>query len=142
MRISFAAVALIAACVLAGCFEGPQGAPGPQGAAGPSGPQGPQGLPGAPGAPGPPGGTGPTGAVGPPGPTGPAGPPGPPSRTQLHALREAACESGCQLICAQGEKLVSATCPGGSIQITRIADSDAAICTGSPGPGLALCISQ
>jgi hypothetical protein len=60
----------------------------------------------------------------------------------LHALHEAACESRCELICSQNEKLASVTCPGGSIQITRIADSEAAICTGSPGPGLALCIGQ
>ena len=93
-----------------------------------------------PGVAGAPGGTGPTGAVGPPGPPGPAGSPGTPGPTLLHALHEPACESRCELICSQDEKLVSVTCPGGNIQISRIGDSEAAVCTGTQGPGLALCI--
>jgi hypothetical protein len=46
MRPFAAAVALIAAFSLTGCFEraqGPQGPAGPPGAAGPAGPQGPAG---------------------------------------------------------------------------------------------------
>jgi len=38
MRVSIAALALIAAFTLAGCFEEPQGPAGPQGAAGAPGP--------------------------------------------------------------------------------------------------------
>jgi hypothetical protein len=67
--------------LLAGCFEGPQGAKGEQGAqgaAGPQGQQGPQGPPGERGPPGPEGATGAIGRAGPAGPIGPAGPAGPP----------------------------------------------------------------
>jgi hypothetical protein len=34
------------------------------------------------------------------------------------------------------------TCPGGSIRINAIAESNAATCTGASGPALALCIQQ
>jgi len=146
MRIGLAAaIGLIAILPLGGCFEGPEGPPGPQGrpgVVGPEGAQGPAGKAGEPGLPGSPGPPGPTGEVGPAGQPGPAGPPGPPGPTTLHALSEPACRSRCELICSPNEKLVSVTCPGGKIEITRIADSEAAICTGAPGPGLALCIRQ
>ena len=95
-----------------------------------------------PGAAGPPGADGPTGAVGSTGPAGPAGPPGPPGPTTLHVVNEAACDTTCQLICSTDEKLASVTCPGGNIQIRKIGDSEAATCSGSPGPALALCLRQ
>jgi Collagen triple helix repeat (20 copies) len=142
MRAFISAVAMIAAFSLAGCFEGPQGPQGAQGPAGPPGAQGPQGLPGAPGVAGPPGADGPTGAVGATGAAGPPGPPGPAGPASLRPLNETACGTECQLICNPGERLVSVTCPGGSIQIRKIADSDAATCSGSPGPALALCLRQ
>jgi hypothetical protein len=113
-------VALVAAVSLAGCFEGPQG---PAGAQGETGPQGPPGV------------------KGDAGPAGPAGPPGPTGATGLHALRqECASGSNCDLTCSPGEKLISATCPGGNILITRNADIESAACSNSPGPALALCI--
>jgi hypothetical protein len=120
MRAALTMVALAAAFALAGCFEGPQGPAGAQGDAGP------QGAPGV---------KGDTGAAGPAGPAGPAG------STGLHALRQA-CASGnnCDLTCGPGEKLISVTCPGGTIQITRNADIEAASCSNSPGPALALCM--
>jgi hypothetical protein len=140
MRVSIAVAALIAAFSLAGCFEGPQGPPGAPGPAGPPGAQGPQGLPGVPGTAGRPGADGPTGAVGTTGPAGPAGPPGPPGPASLRALNQPACDTKCELICNTDEKLVSVTCPGGAIQIRKIGSSDAATCSGSPGPALALCL--
>jgi Collagen triple helix repeat (20 copies) len=140
MRVAILVVALIAAFSLTGCFEGPQGPQGPQGQAGPPGPQGPQGLPGVPGIAGRPGADGPTGAVGATGPAGPAGPPGLPGPTSLRALTQPACDTKCELICNTDEKLVSVTCPGGSIQIRKVGDSDAATCSGSPGPALGLCL--
>lgn len=142
MRAFMTVVALIAAFSLAGCFEGPQGPQGPAGPAGPPGAKGEQGLPGAPGAAGPPGAEGPTGAVGATGPAGPAGPPGPAGPTTLRVLNEPACDNKCELICNTGEKLASVTCPGGTIQVRKIGDSDAATCSGSPGPALALCLTQ
>ena len=121
MRASMALIALVAAFSLAGCFEGPQGPAGAQGDTGP------QGLPGV------------KGEVGP---QGPAGPPGPAGSTGLHALRQDACaaEHNCDLTCSPGEKLISVTCPGGTVQISRIADIEAASCSNSPGPALALCM--
>jgi hypothetical protein len=121
MRAAMALVALVAAISLAGCFEGPQG---PAGAQGDSGPPGPPGV---------------KGEVGP---QGPAGPPGPAGSTGLHALRQDACaaENNCDLTCSPGEKLISVTCPGGTVQISRIADIEAASCSNSPGPALALCM--
>jgi hypothetical protein len=120
MRTASTLVVLAAAFALAGCFEGAQGPPGPQGDAGP------QGAPGA---------KGDTGSIGPAGPVGPAGSSG------LHALRQN-CSSGnnCDLTCSPSEKLISVTCPGGTIQITRNADIEAASCSNSPGPALALCM--
>jgi hypothetical protein len=43
-------------------------------------------------------------------------------------------------LCGAGEKLVSVTCPGGTIEIGKNADSEVASCSGSPGPALALCM--
>jgi len=157
MRAFAAAIALTAAISLAGCFEGPQGsqgaagppgargaagAIGPQGEKGPPGPQGERGLPGPAGIAGPPGPAGAAGGVGPAGPAGPAGPPGPAASAGLHALSEPACETKCELICSPAETLVSVTCPGGTIQISKIADSDTATCTGASAPALALCVKQ
>lgn len=154
MRAFAAAVALIAAFSLAGCFEGaqgpqgPAGAPGaagpagPQGAAGPPGPQGEKGLAGAVGIAGPPGPAGAAGGVGPAGPPGPEGPPGSAGTAGLHAVSETACDSKCELLCSAGEKLVSVTCPSGTIWIGRTAESETATCSNSPGPALALCMKR
>ena len=122
MRILLAVMSLATALSLAGCFEGPQGPAGQQGAAGPPGPAGQKGDAG---------------------PIGPQGPPGPVGATGLHALRQD-CGAGsqCDLTCSPGEKLVSATCPGGTVSITRNADIESAICSNSPGPALALCMKQ
>ena len=60
----------------------------------------------------------------------------------LRALREVACETRCELICTPDETLVSATCPGGTLQIERIGDSDAATCRGVSGTALALCMKH
>jgi hypothetical protein len=121
MRAAMAIVALVAAFSLAACFDGPQGPAGPQGDAGPQGPPGVKGEAG---------------------PIGPAGPAGPAGSTGLHALREGACANGnnCDLTCSPGEKLISVTCPGGAIQISKTADIEAATCSNSPGPALALCM--
>jgi hypothetical protein len=157
MRAFAGAIALVAAFSLSACFEGaqgPQGAagpPGPQGAAGAAGPQGPagppgpqgeKGLAGAVGVAGPPGPAGAGGGVGPAGPAGPEGPPGPAGSAGLHALSEAACDTKCELLCSAGEKLVSVTCPGGTIWIGRTAESETATCSNSPGPALALCVKR
>jgi hypothetical protein len=147
MRLSVAIIALTIGFSLAGCFEGPQG---PQGPAGPAGPPGPQGadVPGPPGPAGPPGPPGPRGPDGAGGGIGPAGPPGPPGpagsagATGLHALSAPACDTKCELICSAGEKLISVTCPGGTIHIEEIADSNSASCMGASGAALALCIRQ
>ena len=120
MRVTMALVALVAAISLAGCFEGPQGPAGPAGADGAQGPPGQKGDAGPPGQ---------------------AGPPGPTGATGLHALREnCAAGSNCDLTCSPGEKMVSATCPGGTVQISRNADIESASCSNSPGPALALCM--
>jgi hypothetical protein len=120
MRATMALVALVAAISLAGCFEGPQGPAGPPGADGAQGPPGDKGDAGPPGQ---------------------AGPPGPTGATGLHALRQdCAAGSNCDLTCSPGEKMVSATCPGGTVQITRNADIESASCSNSPGPALALCM--
>jgi hypothetical protein len=121
MRASLTIVALIAAFTLAGCFDGPQGPAGPQGDAGPPGPQGVKGDTG---------------------PIGPAGQPGAPGTSGLHALRQEGCGQGsnCDLTCSPGEKLISVTCPGGTIAITRNADIEAATCSSATGPALALCM--
>jgi hypothetical protein len=121
MRISMALVVLLAAALVAGCSQGPQGPAGQQGDAGPQGP---------------PGQTGPAGPQGPPGPPGPAG------ATGLHRLRQASCgpSNSCDLTCSPGEKLVSVTCPGGAITINKSADIESASCSNTPGPALALCM--
>jgi Collagen triple helix repeat (20 copies) len=122
MRASLAIVAVAAAFTLAGCFDGPQGPPGPQGDAGPQGPQGVKGETG---------------------PIGPSGPPGAAGSSGLHALRQEGCGQGgsnCDLTCSPGEKLISVTCPGGTIAISRNADIEAATCTSATGPALALCM--
>jgi hypothetical protein len=121
MRISITVVALVAAFALAGCFEGAQGPPGPQGDAGPQGPQGAKGE---------------TGPIGPP------GAPGAPGSSGLHALRQGGCgqSSNCDFTCSPGEKLISVTCPGGAIAITRNGDIESATCSSATGPALALCM--
>ncbi len=60
----------------------------------------------------------------------------------MHALSEAACDTKCELLCSAGEKLVSVTCPGGTIWIGRTAESETATCSNSPGPALALCMKR
>ena len=167
MRAMLLTVALLGLIVVGGCEQkseqpakaeqgpqgppgsagpiGPKGDPGSQGPAGPSGPQGPAGLAGPPGPPGPPGQPGPDGAgggVGPAGPSGPAGPPGPAGTTSLHTLKQAGCDTRCELICSPGEMLVSVICPGGRIHIEEIAESNSASCIGASGPAIALCVRQ
>ena len=123
MRASMAIVAVFAAFTLAGCFEGSQGPAGAQGDPGPAGPPGVKGDAG---------------------PGGPAGPPGPMGSSGLHALRQNACgqTSNCDLTCSPGERLVSVTCPGGAITISKNADIEAAACSNASGPALALCMKQ
>jgi collagen triple helix repeat protein len=123
MRVTTAIVALVAAIFIAGCSQSQPG------------PAGPQGDPGS---------QGPPGEAGATGPQGPAGPPGPVGATGLHALRNESCGQGsnCDLTCSPGEKLVSVTCPGGTVTITRNADIEAAACGNTPGPALALCMKQ
>jgi hypothetical protein len=140
MRLSIAVVALAAGLSLTGCFEGPQGQQGPPGPAGPPGPPGPQGKQGLPGPAGPPGPAGASGGVGPAGPAGSVGATGHAGTAALHALTAPACETRCELICSEGEQLVSVTCPGGKIQIGKDAESEMATCVGGSGPGSALCM--
>ena len=123
MRASLAVVAVVAAFALAGCFEGPAGPAGPPGDTGPQGPAGVKGDTGL---------------------AGPAGPPGPMGSTGLHPLHKEGCGQGsnCDFTCGPGERLVSVTCPGGTIAITRNADIDSATCTSATGPALALCMKQ
>jgi hypothetical protein len=121
---------------------GPKGDLGPQGPAGPPGAQGPGGVAGPPGPPGPAGPDGAGGGVGPAGPPGPPGPAGPAGSTGLHALRQPACNTKCELICSPGEILVSVTCPGGRIHIEEIAESNSASCISASGPAVALCMRQ
>jgi Collagen triple helix repeat (20 copies) len=145
MRALVAVVVVIAAFSLTGCFEGqtgapgPAGPPGPTGSAGPEGPQGPAGPPGPQGEKGTPGAAG---AVGPAGPAGSVGPPGPAGTAGFHALSEAGCDTKCVLLCAAGEKIVSVTCPGGTIWIGKTAETETATCSNSSGPALALCMKQ
>jgi hypothetical protein len=135
MRAAVAMAALIATTVsLAGCFEGPQGPAGAAGPGGPPGPQGPPGPKGDPGAIGEAGTRGPPGLVGPPGPAGPAG------FNALHALSQDSCTAVCNLACNPGEQIVSVTCPGGTIKITRGGAAESATCGGTPSPALALCL--
>jgi Collagen triple helix repeat (20 copies) len=161
MRISIATIALIAAFSLAGCSKGPEGPAGAQGPAGPQGPKGEQGPPGPQGAKGDPGlagPQGPKGEQGPPGPqgpqgakgeqgapgqAGPAGQAGPPGLAGgLRALKRDRCDTSekCDLECSPGEKLVSVTCPNGTIEFSKT--DEAVTCSNSPGPALALCIRQ
>ena len=168
MRISIAIIAVVAAFSLAGCSQGPQGPAGPQGPKGEQGPPGPQGAKGEQGGPGPQGPQGAKGEQGPPGPQGPQGAkgeqggpgpqgaqgakgeqgptgeagPGSAGATGLHALKQDRCDTStiCNLECSPGEKLVSVTCPSGIIELSKT--EEAATCSNSPGPALALCIRQ
>jgi len=151
MRAAISLIAAGAALAVAACSPGPQGAkgeqgpPGPQGAQGEQGPPGPQGAKGDQGISGPQGTEGAKGEQGPPGSTGPAGlagPAGPAGSTGLRALRLDRCDTSanCDLECYPGEKLVSVTCPGGTIEISKT--DEAATCSNSLGPALALCIRQ
>ena len=146
MRLSIAVVALVLGFALAGCFEGPQGPQGPAGPPGPAGPAGPQGQGAGPaglaGSPGPPGPDGAGGGAGPAGPPGPPGPAGPAGTTGLQALSQPASDTKYELICSPGDKLVSVTCPGGTIHIEEIADFNSASCIHGSGPALALCMRQ
>ena len=121
LRTSLAIVAVVAAFTLAGCFEGAQGPAGPQGDAGPQGPQGAKGR------------LGRSVLQVPPGASGTSG---------LHALRQPGCgqASNCDLTCSPGEKLISVTCPGGTIAISKNPDIEAATCSSATGPALALCM--
>jgi hypothetical protein len=123
MRASIAIVAILAALSLVGCSKGPQGPAGPQGDAGPQGPPGKQGETG---------------------PAGPPGAPGPVGATGLHFVHRETCapSNNCDLSCSPGERLVSVTCPGATIVISRTAGVDSAACSNTPGPALALCMKQ
>ncbi len=168
MRISTMTVALLGILVLAGCSQGPpgakgdQGPPGPQGAKGEQGLPGPQGPQGANGDQGPPGAQGAKGEQGPPGPQGPqgpkgeqgvqgpagpggqAGPAGPPASAGLRLVRQDSCggDSGCNLACNQDEMLASVTCPNGTLTISKNGNMEAASCSNSPGPAIAICTHQ
>jgi hypothetical protein len=48
----------------------------------------------------------------------------------------------CDLACDAGEKLVSVTCPGGTVAISTAAGAESASCSNTPGPALALCMKQ
>jgi hypothetical protein len=123
MRISLAPAAVVVMLSLVGCSKGPAGPAGPQGDAGPQGPAGKQGETG---------------------PGGPPGPPGPPGSTGLHFVHHETCapSNNCDLTCSPGERLVSVTCPGATITISRAAGVDSAACSNTPGPALALCMKQ
>jgi len=123
MRLSIAIFAVAAALSLVGCSQGAQGPAGAQGDAGPQGP---------------PGKTGDQGPAGPPGPAGPAG------STGLHFVHRETCapSNNCDLSCSPGERLVSVTCPGATIVISRTGGVDSAACSNTPGPALALCMKQ
>jgi hypothetical protein len=118
-----AVIAVIAAISLAGCSKGPEGPAGAQGQPGPQGPPGKQGEQGV---------------------AGPVGPPGPMGSTGLHAVRHATCapSNNCDLTCGPGERLVSVTCPGGKIEISRNAGVESAACSDTPGPAFALCMKE
>jgi len=58
----------------------------------------------------------------------------------LHALTEATCTGTCSLTCSAGEKLVSVTCPGGTMMLLKGGDSESATCSSATGPALALCM--
>jgi hypothetical protein len=132
MRAAVAVVALVAAFSLAGCFEGPQGPAGPAGPAGPVGEKGPAGPAGPPG---------PAGIAGPPGPAGAAGQPGKAGSANVHVLSQNACPGDtCEFACEPGETLASVTCPGGTILINKSATQEAASCSNTKGPALALCV--
>lgn len=148
MRATISLFVVATALAVAACSpgqqgpKGEQGSAGPQGAKGEQGPPGPQGAKGEQGIPGPQGPRGPKGEQGPPGPAGLAGPPGPPGSSGLRALKRDRCDTSakCDLECSPGEKLVSVTCPGGTIEISKT--DETATCSDSPGPALALCIRQ
>jgi hypothetical protein len=123
MRLSIAIIAVTAALSLAGCSQGAQGPAGAQGEAGPQGP---------------------AGKTGDQGPAGPPGPPGPTGATGLHFVHRDTCapSNNCDLSCSPGERLVSVTCPGATIVISRSGGVDSAACSNTPGPALALCMKQ
>jgi hypothetical protein len=61
----------------------------------------------------------------------------------LHAFSQDQCPgNSCAFSCDPGEKLVSITCPGGKIAITKTGDNETASCADTPGPALALCMRQ
>ncbi len=123
MRMPVAIVAVVAALAVAACSQGAPGAAGPQGDPGPQGPPGKQGVAG---------------------PAGPQGPPGPAGATGLHFVHRDTCapSNNCDLSCSPGERLVSVTCPGATIVISRTGGIDSAACSNTPGPALALCMKQ
>src|SRR5580704_9808584 len=75
-----------------------------------------------------------------PGPQGQKGDQGPPGAKGLHALTEPTCGARCDLICSLGERLVSVTCPGGTVHIQQGDEANAASCVGASGPAIALCM--
>lgn len=122
MRLPVAIVAVVAALSVAGCSQGSPGAAGPQGDPGSQGPPGKQGATG---------------------PAGPQGAPGPVGATGLHFVHHGTCapSNNCDLSCSPGERLVSVTCPGATIVISRNGGVDSAACSNTPGPALVLCMS-
>jgi hypothetical protein len=80
------------------------------------------------------------GTRGPPGLPGAPGAAGPPGLTALHALSQDACSTACTLTCNPGETIVSVTCPGGTITISKGGEAEHATCSNAPQPALALCL--
>lgn len=136
--------------VVANCGSvGPRGEKGEPGPTGPAGAAGPPGPPGPPGSPGPQGVAGPPGPRGETGPAGPAGPPGPPgpdgaaARLNLRPLRTETCAKPyCELVCENGETLLSAYClKSGNATFTRRESGEAvAMCPGDSGGMAAFCL--
>jgi hypothetical protein len=48
----------------------------------------------------------------------------------------------CRLTCNAGETLVSVTCPGARVSITRNAGIESATCSNTAGPAQVLCMRQ
>jgi hypothetical protein len=122
VRASVTIIAIIAVLSLAGCPQSPRGPIGPQGGPGIQGPPGPRGARGPPGQP---------------------GPPGPAGSSGLHVVDLATCGRTklCRLTCSPGEILVSVSCPGARMTISRTAGIESATCSNTPGPALALCMT-
>jgi len=74
--------------------------------------------------------------------SGQAGPRGLSGSSGLHVVSRESCGPAkqCELACDPGEKLASVTCPGGTISLKRNTEIEAAFCSNTLGPALALCM--